>query len=86
MKPYGNFPLDKKNNRKQKETFSEKSARYNKRRKHHCIIPVVNSAGGTASVAENIEFKGTEKQYADYVAHGIGEKYKNKYAFVDYSE
>lgn len=65
------FPLEKKNERE-----SEKRPRINvgyvdERCEHHSVIPVINTAGGTAFVLHKPRLKRAEKQNADYVAHRV---------------
>ena len=46
---------------------------------HHGIVPVVDPADAAAPVLENPGLEWTEKQYADHIAHTVGEadQYEN---------
>ena len=39
--------------------------------KHHCKVPVIDAAGGAASVAQKPALEGAEKEDAYHVAHRV---------------
>ena len=50
---------------------------------HHGEIPVVDAAGGTASVLHEPHLEGAEEQDADHVAHAVGQTDQEQDAYVN---
>ena len=53
------------------------------RGKHHGEIPVVDAAGGTASILHEPHLEGAEEQDADHVAHAVGQADQEQDAYVN---
>lgn len=73
-----NFPLDKKEKGKSNESQRKYVIYEYKRCEHHCIIPVVNSAGCAAFIFKYPRLKRAEKEYAYHIANGKSERDKNE--------
>ena len=54
-----------------------------KRSKHHCKIPIVDTAGRAASVLHKPRLEGTEKEDADHITDTVCEADKDKDALID---
>ena len=78
------LPSDEQKHGASQKTVRIKSWNKQQRGKHHGKVPVVYSAGGTASVLHKPRLKGTEEQYTYKIAYGIKQAYDNKYAVVDH--
>ena len=66
-----------------KEAHTEKRERVRvgdkgKGSKHHRVIPVVYSTASTTLVLHKPGLEGAEIEYADHIAHGIEEGYKDE--------
>ena len=66
------FPPDEQYGGKHTETPGVEAPDHNQRRTHHHKVPVVNTAGGTATIVHPNPLKRTIKQNTDDVAHSIG--------------
>lgn len=55
----------------------------NKGSKHHCKIPIVDTAGRAASVLHKPRLEGTEKEDADHITDTVCETDKDKDALID---
>ena len=55
----------------------------NKGSKHHCKIPIVDTAGRAASVLHKPRLEGTEKEDTDHITDTVCETDKDKDALID---
>lgn len=55
------------------------------RRKHHCIVPIIDAAGVAALIFHHPRLKRAEKEDTDHVTDGVEYREENHYAPVEYA-
>ena len=83
VKTVGQLPSDKESDCTAEEAISIPARNENKRREHHCEIPVIDSAGRAASVFHEPRLERAEEEYANDVADGVADRDEDKYSLVD---
>ena len=79
----GDLPAKKQKKRESKERPCVGARNEDERCEHHCEIPVIDAAIGTASVFHKPSLEGAEKQDADHIAHAVSEGDENENACVN---
>ena len=79
----GYFPSKQENESASEKTVCINVGNKHQGREHHGEIPIVNSAGGTATVFHKPGLKRAEEQNADYIAYRKSKCNENKYATVN---
>ena len=77
------FPTEQKQKRECNEAVCVRMRYENEGREHHCEVPVVDTAVGTASVFHKPGLEGAEKEDADHIANAVRESYEDQYSRVD---
>ena len=67
------LPAQKERNRASEKAVGIKARNEYERREHHCKIPIIDAAGGTAAVLHEPCLERAEEENADNVAHRIGD-------------
>ena len=67
------FPSDEQRYCQEQKAPCQNASDKEQRSKHHCVIPIVDSAGTAAFVLKKPGLERAEKQYANHVTDGICE-------------
>jgi len=85
MERKGNFPYRKNDYGNSAKAPGEKSRNKEKRRKHHDMVPVENSAGCAAAVFHEPDPERAPEKNADEVADIENDRKEQKHVSADYS-
>lgn len=78
------LPLQQEQQGHAENTPTPRIYKENERRKHHCVIPIIDTAIGTAFAAQYPRLEGTEEEHANHIAHPVRKADKDEYPLVEY--
>ena len=83
MHTVGDLPTQKQKQRKSEQGIRIYARKKDKRREHHSEIPIIDSAGRATAILHEPRLERAEKEDADDVADGIGDRDQEENAAVD---
>ena len=66
-----NLPANEQQQRQSQQAPRVKPGNKQERRKHHCVIPIINPAGRAAAISHHPRLERTEKQNANQITDRI---------------